>query len=194
MAEAILANVNQDKLKASLRFLDKQGEMTVETLKVNGQDVSKAEKLEELFKDEDFVKELAPTSNAAEAQAVFAAHGLELTPEEVKAISQQCAGCIKKLEENDGELSEEDLEQISGGAFSGNPDNLIAGFTAGGTAGLMPMANSTANYNGGVVNVGGIVVNCGNVSDPQGVAKAVEGTMEDFAQRLAAHNGGTVFV
>lgn len=74
------------------------------------------------------------------------------------------------------------------------PTSYAAGFTAGGTAGLMPMANSTANYNGGVINVGGIVVNCGNVSDPQGVAKAVEGTMEDFAQRLAAHNGGTVFV
>lgn len=74
------------------------------------------------------------------------------------------------------------------------PTSYAAGFAAGGTAGLMPMANSTANYNGGVVNVGGIIVNCGNVSDPQGVAKAVEGTMEDFAQRLAAHNGGTVFV
>lgn len=74
------------------------------------------------------------------------------------------------------------------------PTSYAAGFIAGGSAGLMPMANSTANYNGGVVNVGGIVVNCGNVSDPQGVAKAVEGTMEDFAQRLAAHNGGTVFV
>lgn len=74
------------------------------------------------------------------------------------------------------------------------PTSYAAGFVAGGTAGLIPMANSTANYNGGVVNVGGIVVNCGNVSDPQGVAKAVEGTMEDFAQRLAAHNGGTVFV
>ncbi len=74
------------------------------------------------------------------------------------------------------------------------PTSYAAGFIAGGTAGLMPMANSTANYNGGVVNVGGIVVNCGNVNDPQGVAKAVEGTMEDFAQRLAAHNGGTVFV
>lgn len=74
------------------------------------------------------------------------------------------------------------------------PTSYAAGFAAGGTAGLMPTANSTANYNGGVVNVGGIVVNCGNVSDPQGVAKAVEGTMEDFAQRLAAHNGGTVFV
>lgn len=86
------------------------------------------------------------------------------------------------------------------GGGSGGYDSLVAptsyaaGFAAGGTAGLMPMANSTANYNGGVVNVGGIVVNCGNVSDPQGVAKAVEGTMEDFAQRLAAHNGGTVFV
>ena len=78
-------------------------------------------------------------------------------------------------------------------------DSLVAptsyaAYAAGGFAGLMPMANSTANYNGGVINVGGIVVNCGNVSDPQGVAKAVEGTMEDFAQRLAAHNGGTVFV
>ena len=125
MAEAILANVNQEKLRASLRFLDKQGEMTVEMLKANGQDVSKAEKLEELFKDEDFVKELAPTSNAAEAQAVFAAHGLELTAEEVKGISQQCAGCIKKLEENDGELSESDLEQICGGASVAG--NLVQG-------------------------------------------------------------------
>lgn len=84
----------------------------------------------------------------------------------------------------------------AGGSYDSlvSPTSYAAGFAAGGTAGLMPMANSTANYNGGVVNVGGIVVNCGNVSDPQGVAKAVEGTMEDFAQRLAAHNGGTVFV
>lgn len=88
----------------------------------------------------------------------------------------------------------------SHGGAGGSYDSLVAptsyaaGFAAGGTAGLMPMANSTANYNGGVVNVGGIVVNCGSVNDPQGVGKAVEGTMEDFAQRLAAHNGGTVFV
>ena len=117
MAEAILENVNQEKLKASLRFLDKQGEMTVETLKAKGKDVSKLEKLDELLKNEDFVKELAPTTSIAEAQAVFSAHGLELTADEVKAISQQCAGCIKKLEENDGELSEDDLEQIAGGGF-----------------------------------------------------------------------------
>lgn len=84
----------------------------------------------------------------------------------------------------------------AGGSYDSlvSPTSYAAGFAAGGTAGLMPMASSTANYNGGVINVGGIVVNCGNVSDPQGVAKAVEGTMEDFAQRLAAHNGGTVFV
>lgn len=95
-------------------------------------------------------------------------------------------------------------KQTSADAFHGGaggpydslvaPTSYAAGYAAGGTAGLMPMANSTTNYNGGVVNVGGIVVNCGNVNDPQGVAQAVEGTMEDFAQRLAAHNGGTVFV
>lgn len=95
-----------------------------------------------------------------------------------------------------GNKQEDDYHGGGGGGYDSlvAPTSYAAGFAAGGSAGLMPMANSTANYNGGVVNVGGIVVNCGNVSDPQGVAKAVEGTMEDFAQRLAAHNGGTVFV
>ena len=95
-----------------------------------------------------------------------------------------------------GNKQADDYHGGGGGGYDSlvAPTSYAAGFAAGGFAGLMPMANSTANYNGGVVNVGGIVVNCGNVSDPQGVAKAVEGTMEDFAQRLAAHNGGTVFV
>lgn len=95
-----------------------------------------------------------------------------------------------------GNKQADDYHGGGGGGYNSlvAPTSYAAGFAAGGTAGFMPMANSTANYNGGVINVGGIVVNCGNVSDPQGVAKAVEGTMEDFAQRLAAHNGGTVFV
>lgn len=95
-----------------------------------------------------------------------------------------------------GNKQADDYHGGGGGGYDSlvAPTSYAAGFAAGGSAGLMPMANSTANYNGGVVNVGGIVVNCGTVSDPQGVAKAVEGTMEDFAQRLAAHNGGTVFV
>lgn len=95
-----------------------------------------------------------------------------------------------------GNKQADDYHGDAGGGYNSlvSPTSYAAGYAAGGTAGLMPMANSTANYNGGVVNVGGIVVNCGSVNDPQGVAKAVEGTMEDFAQRLAAHNGGTVFV
>lgn len=95
-----------------------------------------------------------------------------------------------------GNKQADDYHGGGGGGYNSlvAPTSYAAGYAACGFAGLMPMANSTANYNGGVVNVGGIVVNCGNVSDPQGVAKAVEGTMEDFAQRLAAHNGGTVFV
>lgn len=94
-----------------------------------------------------------------------------------------------------GNKQADDYHGGGGGGYESlvAPTSYAAGFAAGGSAGLMP-SNNTANYNGGVVNVGGIVVNCGNVSDPQGVAKAVEGTMEDFAQRLAAHNGGTVFV
>lgn len=95
-----------------------------------------------------------------------------------------------------GNKQADDYHGGGGGGYDGlvAPTSYAADFAAGGTAGLMPMRNNTATYNGGVINVGGIVINCGNVSDPQGVAKAVEGTMEDFAQRLAAHNGGTVFV
>lgn len=95
-----------------------------------------------------------------------------------------------------GNKQADDYHGSGGGGYDGlvAPTSYAADFAAGGTAGLMPMRNNTATYNGGVINVGGIVINCGNVSDPQGVAKAVEGTMEDFAQRLAAHNGGTVFV
>lgn len=95
-----------------------------------------------------------------------------------------------------GNKRADDYHGGGGGDYNSlvSPTSYAAGFTAGGRASLMPMSNNTANYNGGVINVGGIVVNCGNISDPQGVAKAVEGTMEDFAQRLAAHNGGTVFV
>lgn len=94
-----------------------------------------------------------------------------------------------------GNKQADDYHGGGGGGYDSlvAPTSYAAGFAAGGSAGLMP-SNNTANYNGGVVNVGGIVVNCGSVNDPQGVAKAVEGTMEDFAQRLAAHNGGTVFV
>lgn len=95
-----------------------------------------------------------------------------------------------------GNKQADDYHGGGGGGYDSlvAPTSYAAGFAAGGTAGLMPMSNNTATYNGGVINVGGIVINCGNVSDPQGVAKAVEGSMEDFAQRLAAHNGGTVFV
>ncbi|WP_277248087.1 phage tail tip lysozyme [Phascolarctobacterium succinatutens] len=95
-----------------------------------------------------------------------------------------------------GNKQADDYHGGGGGGYNSlvAPTSYAAGYAAGGFAGLMPMANSTANYNGGVVNVGGIVVNCGNVSDPQGVAKAVEGTMDDFAQRRAAHNGVTVLV
>ncbi|MDY6148959.1 MAG: phage tail tip lysozyme [Porphyromonas sp.] len=83
-----------------------------------------------------------------------------------------------------------------GGSYDGivSPTSYAAGFAGSGAAGIMPMSTNTATYNGGVINVGGIVVNCGNVSDPQGVGKAVGGSMEEWSARLAARNGGSVLV
>lgn len=70
-----------------------------------------------------------------------------------------------------------------------SPTSYAAGYVTGGTAGIMPMANNTSNYNGGVINMGGIVVNCGNVSNPQQIAAAVS---DRISQRLAASGGSVV--
>lgn len=135
---------------------------------------------------------LRNVKDAAEGASVFM-HEFE-RPDIFSANEDDRAANAMVIYNKDKESAENAAHGDGGYNILVAPTSYAAGFAAGGTAGLMPMSNNTATYNGGVVNVGGIVVNCGNVSDPQGVAKAVEGTMEDFAQRLAAHNGGTVFV
>lgn len=66
-------------------------------------------------------------------------------------------------------------------------------YASGFSNGLIGTTAMSSTYNGGVVNVGGITINCGNVTDPKGVADAVGNTLSNCSQRLAANNGG-VFV
>ena len=81
-------------------------------------------KLRELMKDEAFVKELSAKIEAEDAQKYFAEHGVDFTMEEIKAIGSALNCSVK----SNGELSEDDLEQVSGGCLI---FGIISGIVAG---------------------------------------------------------------
>ena len=88
------------------------------------------EKMKEIFADEAFVKSLFELESAGEVQAALKEKGVELTEEEIFAIREMLLKVadgeisVKQLEQwatqaERGELSEELLEQVSGGSVLG---------------------------------------------------------------------------
>ena len=88
------------------------------------------ERLKEVFLDEAFVKSLFELETVAEVQAALREKGIELTEEEIFAIREMLLKVAdgeisaKQLEQwatqaERGELSEELLEQVSGGSVLG---------------------------------------------------------------------------
>lgn len=63
------------------------------------------EKLKELMGDTSFCEELEKTSSPEEASALFAQHGIQITPEELLAAVAQ----------PEGELDEKNLDEVAGG-------------------------------------------------------------------------------
>ena len=103
--------INQDSLNASLRFLDKIGQANAEQLKQTDPAHSEQmEKLGSLFTNEEFCQQFLRSANQQEAVQLFADHGFDLTVDQIDRLVLQLNGLMKKLMENDGVLSEEDLE------------------------------------------------------------------------------------
>lgn len=126
--------MNKESLQANLKMLDKKGELTLETARQQDPALAaKLEKIKELFENEDFVKTFASCTSIADAAALFAENGLELTEAEVEGLVNQIRIIIEKLVENGGELSEEDLEQIAGG-INWSVLGIFGGNVAGGAA------------------------------------------------------------
>ena len=65
------------------------------------------EKLKELMGDTSFCEELEKTSSPEEASALFAQHGIQITPEELLAA----------VEQPEGELDETALDDVAGGCW-----------------------------------------------------------------------------
>ena len=64
------------------------------------------ERLEKLLEDPSFQEAFSKTASAEEASALFAQHGIQITPEELTAALAQL----------DGELDEDALNEVAGGA------------------------------------------------------------------------------
>ena len=71
------------------------------------------EKLEQIIAEEGFAERLVACETAEEAQALFAEKGIELTLDDIKAISN---GLANNFDESD-ELDEDSLDGVAGGAM-----------------------------------------------------------------------------
>ena len=131
--------INQNNLNASLRMLDKMGKASLEQLKATDpQQGERLEQLNSLLKNEDFCQKFIACAHKQEAARLFADYGLTLTETELEGLISQIRTITQKLLDNDGELSEEHLEQIAGGWSWGSFFAALAsGVTFAGTGGAI---------------------------------------------------------
>lgn len=127
--------INMENMNASLRMLDKMGEMTLHHMKET--DPAAAEQLEKLgnlFNNEDFCKQFVACENKETAAKLFADNGFALTMEQVEALMTQLKAIGRKLVDNDGQLTEADLEMIAGGSTEDALEGIC--YTCGGVFGI----------------------------------------------------------
>ena len=127
MKESILANVNQENLKASVRMLEKRKDMMVEQMKNDNID-DKSKKMLELIEDKAFINELMQCGNVESIQDLYKKNGFDISAEQVNDLLKCVGELIINLDKNDGELTEEELENIAGGwSWGGFFGGLVAG-------------------------------------------------------------------
>ena len=100
--------------------------------------MKKEEKITEAMRDIKFVEKIIDIRSPEEMQKAFAKKEIELSLKEAQAV----ISTIKKLSESKpGEVSDEDLEEISGGATS-STNSIIPLVIIGGLAASMVVANT----------------------------------------------------
>ena len=100
--------------------------------------MKKEEKITEAMRDIKFVEKIIDIRSPEEMQKAFAKKEIELSLKEAQAV----ISTIKKLSESkSGEVSDEDLEEISGGATS-STNSIIPLVIIGGLAASMVVANT----------------------------------------------------
>lgn len=87
------------------------------------------EKIKALLESEGFIDKMLACEEPEQVQALFAENGIELSLEEVKAIG---AGLESALNNEEGELDEDALEEVAGGVAVTAVISVTAALIAGG--------------------------------------------------------------
>ena len=80
-------------------------------------------RIKEAFSDQEFTKELFEMEKAEDAQAKLQEKGIKMTLDEVKALGK----ALQQAHSNNGELSEDALENVAGGIAAEITAGIILG-------------------------------------------------------------------
>jgi hypothetical protein len=140
-----------ENMKNAAYMLEKRSAMLLDQARMEGEVPASVEKFMELLHTETFNKEFMNCDSAEAVKELLDRNGIDFTMEEIDAILIAVGNTLIKLEENDGELTEEDLEQVAGGWSWG-------GFFKGialGVASMVVMIGITAACVAATVGTGG---------------------------------------
>lgn len=76
---------------------------------------NREEELEKLLQNKELVEELLAKQEPHEAQKFFEDHGIVFTMDEVRSMGETLGMIARKAADHGGELSEEELDEVSGG-------------------------------------------------------------------------------
>ena len=140
-----------ENMKNTAYMLEKRSAMLMEQARTEGEVPASVEKFMELLHTETFNKELMNCTSAEAVKELLDRNGVDFTMEEIDAILITVGNTLIKLEENDGELTEEDLEQVAGGwSWGGFFKGLLVGAVA-----MVVMIGVTAACVAATVGTGG---------------------------------------
>ena len=104
-----------ENMQNTARMLEKRSQMMLESAKADGTVSAAEEKFIELLKHESFAQEFVSCASLEAAKELLEKNAVDLSMDELQSIQTAAVTILAKIDENNGELSEEDLEQVAGG-------------------------------------------------------------------------------
>ena len=130
--EANALPINMDNLRATGRLAEKQVNVALEQAELNGEVIpQEVMNFLNVFKDDATREALFKTTDNASVQKIMNDNGVPMTEEDVDSFLAAVGNVGKKLAQSDGKLTEEELEQISGGGWLKDAWNWCTSTTVG---------------------------------------------------------------
>ena len=108
---------NEKVFEANFKIIKKRSEAEKEMAKMNGTYTEVDARLEEVFGDKEFMKDVLSCEDPDKAYEMFCTRNSDLTKDQFIELIKASFQMYENLAAKDQELSEDELEQIAGGGF-----------------------------------------------------------------------------